>query len=74
MHTHDDDSVKALKIIVAILVTLFASWVGLMVGDSLLAGRRGLSVIFAICSMGALSSPFAARTSKPTKEDLEGVI
>lgn len=41
------------KIIVAVVVTLILSWVGLMVGDALLAGTRGLSIIFAICSMGA---------------------
>ena len=44
---------KALEIIVAVIVTLIASWAGLMIGDSLLAGTRGLSIIFAICSMGA---------------------
>lgn len=42
---------KALKIIVAVIVTLIASWAGLMIGDSLLAGTRGLSIIFAICSI-----------------------
>jgi len=52
---------KALKIIVAILVTLFVSWVGLMVGDSLLAGTRGLSIIFAICSMGAFVIAFCSK-------------
>lgn len=56
-----DIGVKALKIIVAILVTLFASWVGLMVGDSLLAGTRGLSIIFAICSMGAFVIAFCSK-------------
>ncbi len=43
----------ASKIIVAVVATLILSWVGLMVGDALLAGTRGLSIIFAICSMGA---------------------
>ena len=37
----------------AVIVILIASWVSLVVGASLLAGARRLSIIFAICSMGA---------------------
>lgn len=52
---------KALKIIVAVMVTLIASWAGLIIGDSLLAGAGGLSIIFAICSMGAFVIAYCSR-------------
>ena len=52
---------KALKIIMAVIVTLIASWAGLMIGDSQLAGTRGLSIIFAICSMGAFVIAYCSK-------------
>ena len=52
---------KIWRIIGAILVTLAASWVGLIIGDRLLAGTTGLTIVFAICSMGAFIIAFCGR-------------
>ena len=48
-----NDCMKAVKILVAITITLVFSFLGLVVGENLFAGTRELSVVFAICSMGA---------------------
>lgn len=54
-------SMKVWRIIGAIFVTLVASWVGLIIGDRLLAGTTGLAIVFAICSMGAFIIAFCGR-------------